>query len=263
MQINKINATPNFGAKLKITGVAKKYWNLSDNEIQQLCSKAEEIGTEKDLVTFHIGKYSEFNNLRMLNLTEFRNNVEGPLVGSSRKVTADINIDGNIQKYKFPRYVEGYSEKLKKPFKMLHKMLNRLTDYYPNEVHEQIKEQNLDKYRNLISNYKQNVQNFSDYLFNGDDAKKVTEHINYVKELDALTQDGMVDLFKLDNNDSKRLKQIYNYCFYPHSEFYVREIITRAITNEADKYLEIRKNPAEFAKLQEKQDILLKMSERK
>ena len=42
MQIDKINSSQSFGAKLKLYGVNKKYWNLS----------SEEIGTPQDKVFF-------------------------------------------------------------------------------------------------------------------------------------------------------------------------------------------------------------------
>ena len=91
MQINKIDSAPAFGAKLKLSGVNKKHWNLNSEEIKQLAYKAEEIGTSKDVVSFKIGKFGTFDNTEKM----FRNELKGytfykRLVFSGRSATHGV-----------------------------------------------------------------------------------------------------------------------------------------------------------------------------
>ncbi len=261
MQINKVNASPNFGAKLNLTGATKKHWNMSDKEIKALYTKAEEIGSAKDTVTFNIGKYGEFRNSKMLEEGEFRNNVEGPVAGCFRKVTVDLNLDGENKKYKLSEFSEGHSPLLEEPYHIMKRYLNRLANNFPNKIHEQRKEQNIEKFRTLITDYDSNVQKFTDFLFNGDDAKKVTEHIEHIKDLDEICTDSMVNLDKLNKEETKKFERMLSFAPYFHPLIYMKEMLTRACVR-APQFLKVRSNPAEYAKLQEKENMLLKMSER-
>ena len=69
---------------------------MSTEEIKQLASKAEEIGTPKDKVLFKIGNYGTFDNREKI-LADNRNNVEGALYGSYRNIKSIFTIGNNSQ----------------------------------------------------------------------------------------------------------------------------------------------------------------------
>ena len=257
MQINKIDSAPAFGAKLKLSGVNKKHWNLNSEEIKQLAYKAEEIGTSKDVVSFKIGKFGTFDNTEKM-FADDRNNIEGPLRGSYRDIRSSLTIGGKSQQIQLADYIESNSDMLKHPFKIMKNWLSTLAEHFPNEVHAEHKVQETEKLKNFIDAYDNNAQNVSDYLFAGKDTKKIVKHIEEVKSIKEASKAHMIDFETLDKNYSKKSEDILlNGRILTFA--YIKDLISRAHFLSAEKYLEIRKNPAEYANLQAKEEALLKM----
>lgn len=257
MQVNRISSNQSFGAKLKLYGVNRKHWNLSTEEIKQLASKAEEIGTPKDKVLFKIGNYGTFDNREKM-LADNRNNIEGALYGSYRDIKSIFTIGNNSQEIQLTDYVEGNSEKLKHPFKIMKNWLNTLSEHFPNEIRAKHKAQETDKLRKFLDSYDNNAQEVSDYLFAGKDTKKITKHIDDLKSLKSAANDNMIDFKSLDKDYSKKSENIlYNGRILTSA--YVKDLISRAHFLSAEKYLEVRKNPVEYANLRAKEESLLTM----
>ena len=258
MQVNKIDSNQVFGAKLKLCGVNRKHWNLSPKEIKQLSLKAEEIGTPKDKVLFKIGNFGTFDNREKM-LSDNRNNIEGPLFGSYRDIKSIFTIGNDSQEIQLTSYIEGNSDKLKHPFKIMKNWLNTLSEHFPNEIRTKHKAQETDKLRTFIDTYDTNAQKVSDYLFaDKNTTKKITKHIDKLKSLKSATNDHMIDFEALDKNYSKKSEQLL---FNGHIliSAYVKNLISRAHFLSAEKYLEVRKNPVEYANLQAKEKALLTM----
>ena len=257
MQIDKINSSQSFGAKLKLYGVNKRYWNLSSEEIKQLVLKAEEIGTPQDKVFFRIGKFGTFDNRQEM-LADNRNNIEGPLYGSYRDIKSTIKIGNKFQEIQLADFVEGNFDKLKHPFKMMKSWLNTLSQYFPNEVRAKHKAQETDKLKKFLDTYDENARKVSDYLFADKDIKDITKHIDDLKHLKSATADNMIDFKALDKNYRKKSEDIL-YDGHILTSAYVKNLISRAHFLSAEKYLEILRTPAEHTKLKAKEEALLSM----
>ncbi len=269
MQIDKINSSQSFGAKLKLYGVNKKHWNLSSEEIKQLVLKAEEIGTPQDKVFFKIGKFGTFDNRQEM-LADNRNNIEGPLYGSYREIKSTIKIGNKSQEIQLADFAEGNSDKLKRPFKIMKSWLNTLSQYFPNEVRAKHKAQETDKLKKFLDTYDENAQKVSDYLFvdkdtkditKHKDIKDITKHIDNLKSLKVAARENMIDFTVLDENYSKKSEKIL-YNGHVLVSAYVKDLISRAHFLSAEKYLQVAKNPTEFAKLRAKEEALLTMFEK-
>ncbi len=269
MQIDKMNSSQSFGAKLKLYGVNKKHWNLSSEEIKQLALKAEEIGTPQDKVFFKIGKFGTFDNRQEM-LADNRNNIEGPLYGSYREIKSTIKIGNKLQEIQLADFVEGNSDKLKRPFKIMKSWLNTLSQYFPNEVRAKHKAQETDKLKKFLDTYDENAQKVSDYLFvdkdtkditKHKDIKDITKHIDNLKSLKVAARENMIDFIVLDENYSKKSEKIL-YNGHVLVSAYVKDLISRAHFLSAEKYLQVAKNPTEFAKLRAKEEALLTMFEK-
>ena len=261
MQINKINSTPNFGAKLNLAGAGKKHWNLSDTEIKSLTEKAREIGHNKDTITLNIGKFEKFDHRDAIkNQQEFNDNVGfAALYGSSRKISADYIINGKAESQEIADYVAGSSDKLEKPYRLLFGWLSKAADILPNKLHKERKIQSTESLKSLLDNYKENVKNVSDYLFKGADSKKVSEHLYNVKKLSDANNAYMIDRNALDLAYTNKLHQVGLEGF--RVEPYTEELISRAHVNSAEEYLNVRRKPSEFAELQKREQTLLNMAE--
>lgn len=257
MQVDKIGSNQAFGAKLKLYGVNRKHWNLSTEEIKKLATKAEEIGTPKDKVLFKIGNFGTFDNRKTM-LADNRNNIEGPLYGSYRDIKTSFTIGNHSQEIQLTNYVEGNSDKLNHPFKIMKKWLNTLSEHFPNEIRTKHKAQETDKLRKFIDTYDDNAQKVSNYLFANEDTTKIAKHIDDLKHLKSATADNMIDFKALDKNYRKKSEDIL-YDGHILTSAYVKNLISRAHFLSAEKYLEILRTPAEHTKLKAKEEALLSM----
>ena len=136
--------------------------------------------------------------------------------------------------------------------------LNTLSEHFPNEIRAKHKAQETDKLRKFLDSYDDNAQKVSDYLFADKDTKKIAKHIDELKSLKSATRDNMIDFKSLDKDYSKKSENIlYNERVLTSA--YVKDLISRAHFLSAEKYLEVRKNPIEYANLRAKEEALLTM----
>lgn len=257
MQINKVDSTSTFGAQLKLFGVNKRHWNLKSNELKQLASKAEEIGTPKDVVLFEIGKFGAFDNTKEM-LSNNLDNIEGPLWGCYRNIKSYFTMGDGSHQIQLSDYNEGSFDNLKYPFKIMQNWLNTLAKHFPNNVRAEHKSQETEKLKKFIDAYDKNAYKVSDYLFAEGDTKKIVKHIKELETIKEAAEYDMIDFKSLDKEYEKKAGDILCNGQILTSA-YVKNIIKRAHFLSAEKCLETRKNPAEYAKLKAKEEALLEM----
>lgn len=257
MRVEKTNSNPAFGAKLTLCGVNKKHWNLSVNELKQLALKAEEIGTPKDEVLFRIGKFGTFNNAKKM-LADDSLNVEGPLYGSYRDIKGVFTVGGKSQQVQLANYAEGDINTLKHPFKIMKNWLNVLSEHFPNELRAKHKTEETSRLIKFIDNYDSNAKNVSDYLFADKSIDKVAKHIDDLKGIKVAVAEHMINHEALSKKQDKKFGSILCGGFITIPA-YVKGLISRSHLLSAKRYLNIRKNPGEYTKLQAKEEALLAM----
>lgn len=185
-------------------------------------------------------------------------NVEGPLYGVYRDIKGVFTIGGKSQQVQLANYVEGDTNSLKHPFKVMKNWLSVLSEHFPNELRAKHKADETNKLIKFIDNYDSNAKNVSDYLFADKSIDKVTKHIDELKDIKIAVAEHMINHNALNKKYDKKFNSLLCGGFITIPA-YVKDLISRSHFLSAKKYLNVRKNPSEYAKLQAKEDALLAM----